>query len=59
MVLICVAANNGLYICIAEKSRTENTKDKTKDTPLDAAVWEIMKHDCYCLDEQVDKLKNR
>lgn len=38
MVLIWVAAKNGLYICIAEKSSTENIDDNAKDTPLDAPL---------------------
>lgn len=38
MVLIWVAAKNGLYICIAEKRSTENMEDKAKETPLDAPV---------------------
>lgn len=41
MVLIWVAAKNGLYICIAEKSSTENMDDKAKDTPLDVPVTKL------------------
>ncbi len=38
MVLICVDAKNGLYICIAENRRTENMDDNANDTPLDVPV---------------------
>lgn len=61
MVFIWVAAKNGLYICIAENSRTEKIDDNANDTPLDApekyvrirSYWSKMKN--YQKEHQVWK----
>lgn len=38
IVFSCVAAKNGRYICIAEKSSTENMLDSANEVPLETAV---------------------
>lgn len=40
IVFNCVDASHGRYNCITENNNTVNTDDKTRETPLDAAVNE-------------------